>query len=442
MEGLGWLAFKEAIMTNPVHRSTSLSQAWTTASASFAVILMLVNGASAAPKLKVLHTFTGGSDGANPSASLLFDTSGNLYGTTQAGGTGTGCGSGCGTVFQLTRSGNSWTEHVLYSFSGGSDGSIPTAGLVADAAGNLYGTTFSGGSNSCACGVVFELVPQSGGGWTESVLHSFGDTPDGANVYAPLIFDTVGNLYGTTLSGGNVGMGVIYKLTPSNGSWTESVLHSFCSARNCADGASPYAGLIFDTAGNLYGTTVSGGIYQVGTVFKLKPHSGGSWTEATIYDFTGGNNGEFPNGGVIFDAKGNLYGMTQNGGTDDVGVVYKLKPSKGVWNISVLHSFTGGGSDGGDPAYGPLAIDRADNLYGTTTYGGLYQYGTAFKLIPAKGGKWKETVLYSFSGGRDGGDPYAGLILGAGNLYGTTTFGGNLNCGNGYGCGTVLQLTP
>jgi uncharacterized repeat protein (TIGR03803 family) len=211
---------------------------------------------------------------------------------------------------------------TLHKFTGGADGGTPSAGLVSDSAGNLYGTTTNGGAGF---GVVFKLAPNLDGSWTESVLHSFtSGGKDGELPFAGLILDQ-GNLYGTTGGGGGNNTGVVFQLMQNlDGSWTENVLYAFTGS---PDGEVPTAPLIFDSSGNLYGTTSKGGVYGSGTVFKLTPHSGGAWTENVLYDFTGGDLGGTPNAGVIFDAKGNLYGTTQFGGANNVGVVFKLKPS-------------------------------------------------------------------------------------------------------------------
>jgi uncharacterized repeat protein (TIGR03803 family) len=350
--------------------------------------------------LTTLHSFTGGDDGANPVASLIADAAGNLYGTTPYGGA-----SGYGTVFALTPSG---TETVLHSFTGGDDGGYPAAGLIADASGNLYGTTGFGGD--AGYGTVFR-VTQSG---TETVLHSFTNA-DGAYPLAGLIADAAGNLYGTTEGGGANGYGTVFKLTPSG---TETVLHSFTNA----DGAFPLAGLIADADANLYGTTNNGGASGYGTVFKVTP----SGIETVLHSFTGGADGGYPFATLIADVAGNLYGTTSNGGASGYGVVFALTPSGAE---TVLHSFTG--SDGGYPKAGLIA-DAAGNLYGTTNYGGAnVYYGTVFELT-ASG---TETVLYSFTSGGDGANPSAALVAdAAGNLYGTT-----MNAGaSGYG--TVFKL--
>jgi uncharacterized repeat protein (TIGR03803 family) len=325
---------------------------------------------------------------------------------------------------------------TLHKFTGGADGGTPSAGLVSDSAGNLYGTTTNGGAGF---GVVFKLAPSLDGSWTESVLHSFtSGGKDGELPFAGLILDQ-GNLYGTTGGGGDNNTGVVFQLMQNlDGSWTENVLYAFTGS---PDGEVPTAPLIFDSSGNLYGTTSKGGVYGSGTVFKLTPHSGGAWTENVLYDFTGGDLGGTPNAGVIFDAKGNLYGTTQFAGANNVGVVFKLKPSsRGIWAISVLHSFTGG-KDGGLPL-GTLVMDPAGNLYGTTERGGLYEYGTVFKLTPNSAERFTESVLHSFTGGKDGGLPFAGLIFDQGNLYGTTLEGGRLRFCGGSGCGVVFKLAP
>ncbi|MGA3054009.1 MAG: choice-of-anchor tandem repeat GloVer-containing protein [Candidatus Korobacteraceae bacterium] len=397
---------------------------------------------------KVLHSFNnnGGGEGIRPLAGLVLDAAGNLYGTTYEGGLYVGsCGSyGCGTVFELTpTAGGGWTEQVLYyGFNNGGTGAYPGAGLIFDAAGNLYSTTSGGGYYYYPDGTVFELTPTVGGGWTEQVLHNFGNGTDGNVPYAGLIFDNAGNLYGTTAGGGTHNAGTVFKLTPTEGGWTEQVLHNF----NDTDGANPEAGLIFDAAGNLYGTTWFGGTYGNGTVFELTPMAGGGWTENVLHNFGNGTDGAGAFAGLIFDAAGNLYGATYAGGTYSsgycpagCGTVFELTPTEGGgWTEQVLHNF-GNGADGSVP-YASLIFDAAGNLYGTTWAGGTYSSGycpagcgTVFELSPRQGGGWTENV-YSFNG-MDGAGPQAGLILdAAGNLYGTTYAGGT------YGWGTVFEL--
>jgi uncharacterized repeat protein (TIGR03803 family) len=255
---------------------------------SWQVGLTLAGSAGAQVKFKTLYKFKGGTDGKSPAAGLVFDQAGNLYGTTQGGGPD----KSRGTVFQLTpQQSGGWTKHVLYSFCSQmncTDGAQPYAGMIFDRAGNLYGTTISGGAHHG--GIVFQLTPNQNGGWTEGVLYSFcsrGNCADGLHPFAGLIFDQAGNLYGTTYYGGDQQDGTVFQLTPNqNGGWTEHVLYSFCSQTNCTDGWYPLAGLIFDQAGNLYGTR--GGVGELdasGTVFQLTPNQNGGWTEHVLYSF-------------------------------------------------------------------------------------------------------------------------------------------------------------
>jgi uncharacterized repeat protein (TIGR03803 family) len=341
------------------------------------------------------------------------------------------------------------TYKVLHSFTG-KDGAFPFAGLVSDTAGNLYGTTFGWSS---PCGTAFKLAQRGHGTWTRTVLHYFtngtGDK-NGCNPYAGMTLDAAGNLYGTTISGGDYDEGTVFELSPvAHGNWTEKVLHSFSGKGN--DGSVPYAGLIFDAAGNLYGTTsAAGGVYRAGTVFELLPRANGKWTEKVLHVFGRGKDGAAPQAALALDAAGNLYGTTSSGGANiDYGTVFELAPSTdGGWKESVLYSFCSlkNCSDGSGP-YAGLIFDAAGNLYGTTIEGGASNSGTVFELKPGGGGSWTESVLYSFctpSNCTDGAVPRAGLIFDtAGNLYGTTTEGGHLNCGTfGSGCGTVFELVP
>ena len=325
----------------------------------------------------ILHLFTWAK---GPIGNLIFDTAGNLYGTTGGGGSAK-CDHGCGTVWTLARNPKgTWTVSILHAFDG-ADGALPYAGVIFDAAGNLYGTTLYGGAFSTrtcpdGCGVVFKLAPNPDGTWTESVLHSFTGGADGEEPSAGVIFDTAGNLYGTTGGGGAHSYGVVFKLAPSSdGTWTESVLYSFTGG---ADGGQPQAGVIFDAAGNLYGTTFYDGAYgYYGVVFKLTPSPDGTWTESVLHSFTGGADGCFPLAGLIFDAAGNLYGTTYQGGADGYGVVFKLKPSSSGWSETVLHTFIGFGRD---PA-GGVIFDPGGNLYGTAGNGNhAFDFGLVFEI--------------------------------------------------------------
>lgn len=403
---------------------------------SLFVVLACTVGALAQNPETVIYSFPGSSSGENPYAGLIADSNGSLYGTTGEGGNSTQCnmGSGCGTVFMLTAP--SWTETVLYSFQGANagDGSGPQAGLVFDKTGALYGTTGSGGKYGY--GTVFKLSPpsQQGGTWTETVLYSFNGSSDGANPASALVFDGT-TLVGTTPFGGSSGFGVVFKLTPAKKApWKETILYNFTGL---ADGGKPYASLAL-SAGALYGTTLDGGPSGQGIVFKLTANKGTApWTDTVLYGFAGGSDGGKPYSGVIFGKAGVLYGTTGLGGSSGYGTVFQLKPGKtktSPWTETVLYSF-GGGPDGSYPRYGVIS-DASGNLYGTTGVG-TFNSGVVFEVSPPAGsGAWTETVLWSFTGGSDGGDTTAGLVLRGGMLYGTTSLGGQ------YADGTVFSVTP
>src|ERR1700733_2365969 len=298
----------------------------------------------------------------------------------------------------------------------------PMGTLVMDAAGNLYGASTYGGSGICVygglgCGTVFQLTPQSDGSWTETVLYSFLGGSDGYFPLGGLAMDTAGNLYGTAQYGGPGNDGVIYKMTRSaDGSWTQSVIHTF----DGADGEWPFAGMIFDAAGNLYGTTTYGSAQQCGTVFKLSPNPDGSWTESVLHGFYPWEGCDLESG-VVFDAAGNLYGTSWNGGTMDhgySGTIFKLTPnSDGSWTMTVIYTFTGG-VDGLNPA--GVIVDASGNVYGTTTGANDFGMGVAYELKPNADGSYSQTVLYTFTGSRDGTSPNGLVFDSRGRLYGTT----------------------
>ncbi|HXM40528.1 MAG TPA: choice-of-anchor tandem repeat GloVer-containing protein [Bryobacteraceae bacterium] len=351
----------------------------------------------------VLYNFAEGTDGYSPAAGVIRNSAGELYGTTLNGGP-----ANAGVVFSVDPTGH---ETVLYSFTGGNDGGLPYAGVILDSAGNLYGTTRAGGTANA--GVVFKLDAAG----NETVLYSFTGLADGGYPTASVILDSSGNLYGTASGGGEAGYGVVYELDATG---HETVLYSFTGL---ADGAYPSAGVLLDPAGNLYGTTSFGGAAGAGVVFKLDT----TGSESVLHAFTGFTDGGDPEAGVIRDSAGDLYGTTYSGGAAGFGVVYKLYPSG---RYSVLYSFTGG-ADGSYPAAGVIG-DSAGNLYGTTYYGGSATFGAVYKLDSTG----KETVLYSFTGGADGGQPMAGVVRdGADNLYGTTSTGG----GKAFG-GVVFKI--
>jgi len=420
--------------------------------AMLAAILTLT-GISLAQTEDVRYSFTGGNDGDGPQSSLILDSAGNLYGTTTFGGpTNTRyCGgNGCGVVFELSPNASGWTYTVLYAFTGGVDGGEPYGSLTLDSTGNLYGTTSLGGKSaycSNGCGVVFELARNGSDGWTETILHTFHQL-DGAVPQAGVIFDNSGNLYGTTYFGGTLGNGVVFKLSPDGaGGWKESVLHMFTLG---ADGGWPNS-LIMDASGNLYGTTYYGGYnlgrctsYGCGVVFRLVSTTAG-WKERVLYTFRGLGDGGNPSG-LAVDALGNLYGTTLNGGdrhcnTYGCGTVFKLTHSTSGWTRSLLHAFAGG-SDGAFTSAGPT-LDSRGNIFGATENGGTAGTGVLFELS-FSGGVWDETILHTFTNGTDGGYPFSGVVLdGSGNIFGQTNSGGIPgDCSAVAGCGVVYEVTP
>ena len=401
------------------------------------------------PKEKPLYAFQGLGDGANPTSGLVFDSAGNLYGTTPLGGTGC-AGQGCGIVFMLSRFDKGWTKTTIYQFTGtNGDGSAPSSGLILDQAGNLYGETSFGGS--AGTGTVFELSPASNGTWAESVLYNFTRGVAGGYPYGGLIFDQARNLYGVAGGGlgdpnecgGSSGCGLVFELSPqTKGRWSERVLYRF--RPKGGDGIGPNA-VTFDALGNLYGTTYVGGANGEGTVFELTPGQNGIWSETVIHSFANDKNGRAPLGGVVLDKADNIFGTTWRAGSSDAGTVFELSPAAGgSWTFTLLHTFTDrlGGPDVGFSVAAPI-LDAAGNLYGTEEGPGpnTPSVGSVFKLTPRTGGRWKETVLYHFGGGPDGGFPADSLVLDQnGNLFGTSYMGGVSGCVGGGGCGVVFEV--
>jgi uncharacterized repeat protein (TIGR03803 family) len=409
---------------------------------ALACLLWFGADARAQGTYSVLYSFLGGtSDGANPFGKLIADSSGNLYGTTDRGSDqycgpiGNNLNHGCGTVFELVNSGGTYTEKLLHSFAGESgDGYHPYGGLIMDGAGNLFGTTLYGGSS--AWGTVFELV-NSSGTYTEKVLYGFGgSSTDGQYPLGDLIMDASGNLYGTTETGGSGAYyGTVFELVNSSGTYTEKVLHIFAGT----DGAYPLAGLIMDSSGNLYGTTEEGGASNAGTVFELA-NSSGTYTEKVLYSFSGGStDGQNPASDVTMDASGNFYGTTEAGGASNGGTVFELVNSSGSYTEKLLHSFAGGSADGSKP-YAGLIPDSSGNLYSTTELGGPSNLGAVFELVNSSG-TYTEQLLYLFpAGGNLGSGPYAGLVMDAsGNLYGAAYGGGSNACPST--CGLVFGIS-
>jgi len=318
---------------------------------------------------------------------------------------------------------------VLHAFGQGQDGAGTWGSLLLDKKGNLYGTT--GGGGLYGYGTAFELTPQSNDNWSETILHDFDrNGQDGYGSTANLVFGNDRILYGTTTWGGIYDYGTVFELTLGSGVWNENVIFSF----DVNDGARPYSGMAMGKGGVLYGTA--------GVVFELAPGSDG-WTESVIDYFSNHNDGNGPFAGPIVDANGNLYGTTEWGGTHNMGVVYELSPNAdGAWKEQILHVFCPEGPphcpDGHTPIVGALTMDIFGNVYGTTGGGG-YCCGTVFRLMRQADGRWKETVLYNFKGGASGYGPGAGVVRdNAGNLYGTTVYGGSSQCD----CGVVFELSP
>ena len=410
-------------------------------SMALALAIVLLSALAAAPSAQaqtytVVYNFTGSPDGDVPSAGLIGDASGNLYSTTWMGGNNR-CEDGCGTIFKLDDTGK---ETVLYAFHGDAHGASPAAGLIWDAAGNLYGTT--SGEWAEKPGTVFKLDNTG----KETLLYAFTGGKDGSMPFAGLVRDAQGNLYGTTAYGGasgcwaNLGCGVVFKLDKTG---KETVLHTFSGGN---DGGNPMATLVQDASGNLYGTTEIGGdlkchilygTHGCGPVFKLDKKG----KETVLHKFGGKNDGKYPEAGLLPDSQGNFYGTTYYGGAYTGGTVFKLDATG---KETVLYSFgQGGDGDGANPEAG-LIMDAAGNLYGTTYKGGsdcsVMPCGTVFELDTTG----KETVLHVFEGS-DGSWPEAGLLQDAsGNLYGTTAEGGEGGSGcysDKYGCGVVFKIT-
>ena len=417
-------------------------------------VLALVFGLiiSAAPvaqaqTFNVIHSFTGGGDGANPVAGLTIKGSA-IYGTAYFGGHDQGvcAGTGCGTVFKMTLSRSNWLFTRLYPFTNINDGAGPNSRVTFGPDGELYGTTYVGNN-------VFTLKPPPSApdsvfeSWAEKDIYQFGSPGDGSLPAGDLVFDQAGNLYGTTYAGGNrnlcgsVGCGTVYQLAPSNGTWTETSVYEFTGQ---ADGYYPLSGVILDQSGNLYGTAqASFYLGGWGSVFQLTPSDSG-WTENTLYDFQGGTDGKDITAGLIFDASGNLYGAAAAGGAGGGGTIYEVSPLDGSWNFDLLYSLVGG--SGGQGPVASLIMDASGNLYGATYSDGAYGYGSVFELTPSGGG-WTYTTLYDFTGGSDGANPAGSLVMDTnGDLFGTTYAGGitGSHCDPQFGnqCGGVFEITP
>jgi len=431
---------------------------WRAMLISHCIMIVLAIGVrpmAQAQTFSVIHTFTGGADGTKPLTGLTVDRAGNLYGTTYGR-------FGGGTVYRLRRAGSGWAFELLHQFTGSPDGSGPQGRVRFGLDGALYGTTLAGGIESpCVvqgpgpgCGTIFRLTPRAticttaSCPWIETVLFRFAGYGDGAFPSGDLTFDQQGNMYGTTTQGGidscgdplsSDGCGTVYELSRQGNAWTHTILYAFQgSGDNYADGVGPASSVILDTAGNLYGTTTAGGVGS-GVVFELSP-SGNDWIQRVLYSFLNGRDGATPWGAPILDRSGNLYGATVAGGSGGGGTVYELTPSNAAWRFNLLYGLPAPGSGNYGPRDPSLTMDAAGNLYGTKAWGGAYGYGSVFKLIPSDNG-WIYTSLHDFTCVGDGGLPVSSVLLdSAGNLYGTTSTGGDGNCGSGDG--VVWMITP
>jgi len=392
----------------------------------YLTLLLVAAAAVSAQTGTALYSFTGGADGSWPKAGVVVGPDGALYGATQYGGA-----NQFGTVYRVAQNPDgTWSETVIYSFTDVNDGAGPIGPITFDAAGNVYGTTAFGAPG---VGTVFKLSPNGNGTWSGTMLYSFSGGADGKQPMSGVTIDKGGNLYGTTLYGG-LGSGVLYKLSPNaNGTWTETVVHAFGAS---GDGYYPSTEILVDAAGNLYGATSGGGgSTDAGVVYEFSPNANGSWTENILYTFTGKKDGAVPTS-LIFDKVGHLFGTAGSGGItggtcgNGCGTVFRLAQLAGVWVFNPVYTFNG--TTGAQP--NDLAFDSKGNLFGTTLDGGV-NYGVVFELKHnPTGHAWTYTQLYNF--GPNGGVDPVSLVVKKGILYGTTYTG---PC---YLCGTVWEVTP
>ena len=413
-----------------------------TMQASLLVVTILCFGivffsqAVAAQTFTVLHSFAPQGDGYEPQSGLIMDARGNLYGTTFKGGQNYDDG---GVAYKVSHAQGGWVSNLLTEFNPGQNGYAPQARLTfGPNSATIYGTTEFGGNDGCSgygCGTVFELTPRTTPppgepGFDErTTIYRFSG-PDGNWPLGEVIFDPNGNIFGTTPDGGTHDGGTVFELARVGTQWRHSVLYNFTGF---ADGAQPLAGLIMDSAGNLYGTNdQGGGSCYCGVVFELSPSSGG-WTYHVLHTFEPPTDGGWPYAGLTLDAAGNLYGTTSGAGPAGGGTVFELSPVAGGWNFQVIYALSE------QQRYAPqggVVLDAAGNVYATTSGGGQYFQGSVFKLI-RQNGTWVFTLLHDFQGIPDGAVPKGNLLLdAAGNLYGTASGGGE------HASGSVWEISP
>lgn len=405
-----------------------------------ALVVAAVMSAVCAPsawaaRQKNLYQFTAGADGGFPRGGVISDDQGNLYGTTSSGGAGHG-----GVVYELTKAADgSYAQKTLYAFTGADDGGNPQAGLLRDAKGRLYGTTYAGGA--FGQGVVFELIPPKKGSdaWTQKVLWTFTGGDDGGEPTSSLIVDDDGALYGTTDWGGTGVVGTVFKLSPpapGKKKWTQTVLYNFTGNE---DGGEPYGRMLLGADGNLYGTTAGYGQFNLGTIFKLTADGSGGWVFSVMHAFAGGADGEVPRDGLIQGPDGTLYGATA-GFSDSYGNVFSIAPDGSgyevLWQVSGTQGFTGNGP------WRALSMDADGVLYGATYADGLSANGEVFSLTPPANAQesWHPQILYTFPGGAGGEFAYTDVLVDKkGALYGTTA---GVAGQSGFYPGTVWRIKP
>jgi len=395
-----------------------------------AAILCTATSGEAAVKETTLYSFTGGNDGSFPHAGVIADAKGNFYGVTSSGGA-----NHAGVIFELSppaKGDTTWTQTTLYSFTGGNDGANPQAGLMMDARGNLYGTTYSGGATGN--GVVFELARhKSKGTWTYHTLWGFTGGNDGGVPAGSLTMDSAGNLYGTTTQGGTGVVGTVFELSPNGKKWSESVLYNFTGNN---DGGEPMGNVLLGKDGNLYGTTAGYGQFNYGVVYKLTAQGGGNWGFSVLHAFAGGSDGEVPRDGLIQDANGTLYGATA-GFAESYGNVFEMSTDGS--NYNVIYSIIGGQGFTGNGPWQTVSLGADGTIYGTTYADGASSFGEVFQLTP-EGNSWTPKVLYTFPGGAGGQYSYSKVWLDKlGRLYGTTY---GVAGQGGFFPGTVWRIKP